>query len=200
MASANFRRAVCRSSVWAAPPIWEACSAGNRLFTWQSRGTMRPARSFNGLRAERRAGVAFVRTAPVDWPERSKDNKRMTDQNESTKPTKPLTLSTTARSGSAAAKGGGGETQVRQKFSHGRTRAVTVEVKKPVKRPTGAPAPAAAAPAPTPAPAPSAPAPAAPGRTLKLGGGGTAAPAATARASTPSAAPSGARSTLNPRP
>jgi len=58
----------------------------------------------------------------------------MTDQNETTKPTKPLTLSTTARSGSAAAKGGGGETQVRQKFSHGRTRAVTVEVKKPVKQ------------------------------------------------------------------
>jgi translation initiation factor IF-2 len=70
----------------------------------------------------------------------------MTDQNETTKPTKPLTLSTTARSGSAAAKGGG-ETQVRQKFSHGRTRAVTVEVKKTAKRP-GAPAPAAAAPAP----------------------------------------------------
>jgi len=52
----------------------------------------------------------------------------MTDQKESTKPTKPLSLSTPARSGSAAGKGG--ETQVRQKFSHGRTRAVTVEVKK----------------------------------------------------------------------
>jgi len=121
----------------------------------------------------------------------------MTDQNETTKPTKPLTLSTTARSGSAAAKGGG-ETQVRQKFSHGRTRAVTVEVKKTAKRP-GAPAPAAAAPAPTPAPAPSAPAPAAPGRTLKLGGASAPAPTP-ARASTPPAAPSGARSTLSPRP
>ena len=68
----------------------------------------------------------------------------MTEQKETTKPTKPLTLSTTARSGAAAAKGG--ETQVRQKFSHGRTRAVTVEVKKPVKRtgsaPTATPAPA----------------------------------------------------------
>jgi len=53
----------------------------------------------------------------------------MTEQNESTKPTKPLSLSTPARSGAAAK--GGGETQVRQKFSHGRTRAVTVEVKKP---------------------------------------------------------------------
>lgn len=123
----------------------------------------------------------------------------MTDQKETTKPTKPLTLSTTARSGSAAQKGGG-ETQVRQKFSHGRTRAVTVEVKKPVKRPSGAPAPAAtAAPAPAPAAASSAPAPAAPGRTLKLGGGGAAAPAP-ARTGTPSAPPSGARSTLSPRP
>jgi translation initiation factor IF-2 len=118
----------------------------------------------------------------------------MTDQKE--KPNKPLTLSTTGRSGSAAAKGG--ETQVRQKFSHGRTRAVTVEVKKPVKRPA-APAPAAAAPAPAPAPAPSAPPPAAPGRTLKLGGGGAAAPAP-ARPSASSAPPSGARPTLSPRP
>jgi translation initiation factor IF-2 len=116
----------------------------------------------------------------------------MTDQTE--KPNKPLSLSTTTRSGSAAK--GGGETQVRQKFSHGRTRNVTVEVKKPVKRPPGAPAPVAAASAPAPAPAPSAPAPAAPGRTLKLGGGGAPAPA-TAR--TPSAAPSGARPTLAPR-
>ena len=46
----------------------------------------------------------------------------MTEQKETTKPTKPLTLSTTARSGAAAAKGS--ETQVRQKFSHGRTRVV----------------------------------------------------------------------------
>ncbi|SEO89648.1 translation initiation factor IF-2 [Rhodospirillales bacterium URHD0017] len=85
----------------------------------------------------------------------------MTDQKEQTK---PLTLSTT-RTG-AAAKGGGDATQVRQKFSHGRTRTVTVEVKKPVKRPPGAPVAAA------PAPAPEAKAPAAPsGRTLKLGGG-----------------------------
>src|SRR5688500_16138638 len=93
----------------------------------------------------------------------------MTEQNEQTKPTKPLTLSTTTRTG-AAAKGGSDATQVRQKFSHGRTRAVTVEVKKPVKRPPGASAPAAAAPAP--APAVEAKAPAAPSaRTLKLGGG-----------------------------
>lgn len=96
----------------------------------------------------------------------------MTEQKETTKPTKPLTLSTTARSGAAAAKGS--ETQVRQKFSHGRTRAVTVEVKKPVKRTGSAPA-ATAAPAPTAAPeaAPAAPT----GRTLKLGS----APAAPAR-------------------
>src|SRR6476620_7808798 len=162
MASASFRRAVCRSSAWAVSPTLEACSDGIRLFTWQSRGTMRPAHSLNGLRSGRRAGVATDRTAPVDGPERSKDNKRMTEQNESTKPTKPLTLSTTARSGSAAAKGGGGATQVRQKFSHGRTRAVTVEVKKPVKRTGGAPV--AATPAPAPAPAESAPAPATPAR------------------------------------
>src|SRR5689334_3417065 len=92
----------------------------------------------------------------------------MTEQKEQTKPTKPLTLSTTTRTGAAPAKSAGADTQVRQKFSHGRTRVVAVEVKKPVKRPGAPNAPAAAAPAPTPAPA----APAAPsGRTLKLGGG-----------------------------
>src|SRR5689334_10474373 len=153
MASASSRRAACRSSAWAVSPTWEACSGENKLFTWQSRGTMRPAHSPNGLRTERRAGVATARTAPVDGPQRSKDNKRMTEQKETTKPNKPLTLTTTARTGSAAAKGGGGETQVRQKFSHGRTRAVTVEVKKQAKRPTGAAAPAAATPAPAEAPA-----------------------------------------------
>ena len=88
----------------------------------------------------------------------------MTEQKETTKPTKPLTLSTTARSGAAAK--GGAETQVRQKFSHGRTRAVTVEVKKPVKRPPGAPVPPRCGGSCCPAPAaPAAPAPAAPGRT-----------------------------------
>jgi len=97
----------------------------------------------------------------------------MTEQKEQSKTTKPLTLSTTARSGAAAK---ADATQVRQKFSHGRTRAVTVEVKKPVKRPgagaTAAPAPAPAAAA---APAPEAAKPAAPtGRTLKLGGGAAA--------------------------
>ena len=59
----------------------------------------------------------------------------MTEQKEETKPTKPLTLSTTARAGAAKSSDA---TQVRQKFSHGRTRAVTVEVKKPVKRAGGA--------------------------------------------------------------
>ena len=49
----------------------------------------------------------------------------MTEQKEETKPSKPLTLSTTARSGTAAKSDA---TQVRQKFSHGRTRPVTVEV------------------------------------------------------------------------
>jgi translation initiation factor IF-2 len=111
----------------------------------------------------------------------------MTEQNEQTKPTKPLTLSTTTRTG-AAAKGGSDATQVRQKFSHGRTRAVTVEVKKPVKRPPGASAPAAAAPA----PAAEAKAPAAPsGRTLKLGGG---AAGATTRAMPPRPSPGEIRS------
>ena len=114
----------------------------------------------------------------------------MTEQKEQTKPTKPLTLSTTTRTG-AAAKGGSDSTQVRQKFSHGRTRVVAVEVKKPVKRPSGPGAPAAAAPAP--APAPEVRAPAAPtARTLKLGGG-----AATTARPTPPARPSagdGARS------
>jgi translation initiation factor IF-2 len=90
----------------------------------------------------------------------------MTEQKETNKPTKPLTLSTTtARTSAAASKSDA--TQVRQKFSHGRTRAVTVEVKKPVKRSPGTSATASAAPA-----APAAAAPAATGgRTLKLGAG-----------------------------
>ena len=75
----------------------------------------------------------------------------MTEQKEETKPTKPLTLSTTARAGAAKSSDA---TQVRQKFSHGRTRAVTVEVKKPVKR-AGGTTPATGA---SPAPAPEAPA------------------------------------------
>ncbi len=110
----------------------------------------------------------------------------MTEQKEETKATKPLTLSTTARSGAAAK---ADATQVRQKFSHGRTRAVTVEVKKPVKRTPGAaaPAPVAAAPAPAPAPETPAPAPAPTARTLKLGSSAApAAPARTAPASRPS--------------
>jgi len=80
----------------------------------------------------------------------------MTDQNEQTKPTKPLTLSTATRAGAAAKSDA---TQVRQKFSHGRTRAVTVEVKKPVKRTGGpvTPAPVAVAPAPAPEAPPPAP-------------------------------------------
>ncbi|MBS0518932.1 MAG: translation initiation factor IF-2 [Proteobacteria bacterium] len=95
----------------------------------------------------------------------------MTEQKETNKPNKPLTLSTPARGGAAAGKSDA--TQVRQKFSHGRTRAVTVEVKKPVKRPTPGAAPAAAPPAPPAPPPPAAsapPPPAAPaGRTLRGG-------------------------------
>jgi translation initiation factor IF-2 len=118
----------------------------------------------------------------------------MTDQKDVTKPTKPLTLSTTARTGSAAGKAG--ETQVRQKFSHGRTRAVTVEVKKPVKRPTPSAAPAAPpAPPAAAAPPPPAAAPVAPGRTLKLGGAAPASPPPAARPSAPAPAP---RSGLSP--
>jgi translation initiation factor IF-2 len=64
----------------------------------------------------------------------------MTEQNEQNKTTKPLTLSTT-RTGAASK---ADATQVRQKFSHGRTRAVTVEVKKPVKRAGTTPATPAA--------------------------------------------------------
>ena len=108
----------------------------------------------------------------------------MTEQKEATKPTKPLTLSTTARTGAAAGKADA--TQVKQKFSHGRTRAVTVEVKKAPKRPTGAAAPAQAAP---PSPAPEAPAPVSTGRTLKLGAGGATAKAPAASAAPPAAQP-----------
>ena len=102
----------------------------------------------------------------------------MTEQKETTKPTKPLTLSTTtARPGASSAKNADA-TQVRQKFSHGRTRAVTVEVKKPVKRPA---APSGPAPSPAP-PAKSETAVAAPASTgraqLKLGGGAATAPRA----------------------
>ncbi len=91
----------------------------------------------------------------------------MTEQKEQTKPTKPLTLSTTTRTGAASGKSASDATQVRQKFSHGRTRVVEVVAKKPVKRPGAPSAPVAAAPAPAPAAAPAAPT----GRTLKLGGG-----------------------------
>ena len=89
----------------------------------------------------------------------------MTEQKEQNKANKPLTL--TARAAGTAPAKGAADTQVRQKFSHGRTRAVTVEVKKPVKRP-GVPAATSAAPATA---APATPAqPATPtGRTLKLG-------------------------------
>jgi len=110
------------------------------------------------------------------------------EQKETNKPSKPLTLSTTAR---GAVAGKADATQVRQKFSHGRTRAVTVEVKKTVKRTPGA----APAPAPTPAapppPVAAAPAAAPTARTLKLGGAAApapqraAAPAAPARSSEP---------------
>ena len=115
----------------------------------------------------------------------------MTEQNDQNKTTKPLTLSTT-RTGAASK---ADATQVRQKFSHGRTRAVTVEVKKPVKRAGTAAAPAAA-PAPVaPAPVPEAPkAPPAPaGRTLKLGGSGGGQPSApqASRAPGPTRQPGG---------
>src|SRR6185295_11646946 len=102
----------------------------------------------------------------------------MTEQKETTKPSKPLTLTTTARS---AAAGKGGETQVRQKFSHGRTRVVAVEVKKQAKRPVGTAAPAAPAASQPAASEASAPAAAGP-RTLKLG---AAAPAKTRTAPPP---------------
>jgi translation initiation factor IF-2 len=96
----------------------------------------------------------------------------MTDQ----KTTKPLTLSTAGRSGAAKADA----TQVKQKFSHGRTRQVTVEVKKQVKRPPGAAVTPPAAPVEA---APAAPTP----RTLKLGG--AAAPAAPTPRAPAAAAP-----------
>ena len=100
----------------------------------------------------------------------------MTEQKEEQAKTKqPLTLSTAGRAGAAAK---ADATQVRQKFSHGRTRAVTVEVKKPVKRPPGA----GPAPVPEKAAAPAA----ATARTLKLGAT-AAAPAARPAAPTPPA-------------
>jgi translation initiation factor IF-2 len=118
----------------------------------------------------------------------------MTEQKEENKSTKPLSLSTASRSGAAAK---ADASQVKQKFSHGRTRSVTVEVKKPVKRPPGAApaAPVAAAPAPA---APVAAVPAAPSpRTLKLGG--AAAPAASAPPPRAPAAPPRPASTGNNR-
>ena len=105
----------------------------------------------------------------------------MTDQKEGKK---PLTLSTASRSAASKADA----TQVKQKFSHGRTRQVTVEVKKVAKRPPGA---AAAAPAPAPA-AEAAPAAAAPARTLKLGGAPAAAAPAARAPVTPAARASAA--------
>ena len=107
----------------------------------------------------------------------------MTEQNEQSKTTKPLSLSTT-RTGAAAK---ADATQVRQKFSHGRTRAVTVEVKKPVKRATTAATTAAAttAAATTAAPATMAPATMAPATMAPATAApATAAPATTAPATT----------------
>ena len=76
----------------------------------------------------------------------------MTDSTE-TKQSKPLTLGSSAGRLDLKPKVEAG--QVRQKFSHGRTKAVTVEVKK--KRVVGpTPAPAAPTPPPAPAPAPTA--------------------------------------------
>jgi translation initiation factor IF-2 len=108
----------------------------------------------------------------------------MTEQKEENKSTKPLSLSTASRSGAASK---ADANQVRQKFSHGRTRSVTVEVKKQAKRPPGAApaAPAAAAPAPAPAAAPAAPTP----RTLKLGGAAAPAPRAPAAPAAPAPRP-----------
>ncbi len=100
----------------------------------------------------------------------------MTEQKEEQAKTKqPLTLSTAGRAGAAAK---ADATQVRQKFSHGRTRAVTVEVKKPVKRPPGA--------GPAPVPEKAAVPAAATARTLKLGAT-AAAPVARPAAPTPPA-------------
>src|SRR5471032_2379239 len=108
----------------------------------------------------------------------------MTDQKEGKK---PLTLSTASRSAASKADA----TQVKQKFSHGRTRQVTVEVKKVAKRPPGAPA----------TPAPVAEAAPAPARTLKLGGAPAAAPrASTSAAARASAAPAAAVPAAPARP
>ena len=104
----------------------------------------------------------------------------MTEQKEETK-TKPLSLSTTARAGAAKSSDA---TQVRQKFSHGRTRVVEVVAKKPVKRVVGTSAPAPSTPPPA-APVEAKAAPPPSGRTLKLGGAAPSASAPTARASQP---------------
>ncbi|MGE0151910.1 MAG: translation initiation factor IF-2 [Reyranellaceae bacterium] len=87
----------------------------------------------------------------------------MSDTKEN-KPTKPLSL---AGAGKLDLKPKAEAGLVRQKFSHGRTKAVTVEVKK--KRVPGAPTPAAPAPAPEPpaAEAPARPARAVSGATLR---------------------------------
>src|SRR5258708_27433907 len=104
----------------------------------------------------------------------------MTEQKEETK-TKPLSLSTTARAGAAKSSDA---TQVRQKFSHGRTRVVQVVAKKAVKRVVGTSAPAPSTPPPA-APAEARVVPPPSGRTLQLGGTAPSASAPTARASQP---------------
>src|ERR1700738_3652283 len=125
---------------------WAASLGASRRYMWRWRATTRQASSLNVSRAARRGGAATASIAPVDGPDGTKDNKRMSEQKKENKSTKPLSLSTASRSGAAAK---ADANQVRQKFSHGRTRSVTVEVKKPVKRPPGA-APSAAASAPAP--------------------------------------------------
>src|SRR5688572_15171799 len=95
--------------------------------------------------------------AAIDGGTRTGEKPSMTDENE-VKATSKLTLGGGRLDLKSKRDAAGQVAQVRQKFSHGRSNVVTVEVKKPPRR-TGPAGPASSSPTPAPAPAPVTPAP-----------------------------------------
>jgi translation initiation factor IF-2 len=95
--------------------------------------------------------------AAIDGGTRTGEKPSMTDENE-VKATSKLTLGGGRLDLKSKRDAAGQVAQVRQKFSHGRSNVVTVEVKKPPRR-TGPGGAVSSAPSPAPAPAPVAPAP-----------------------------------------
>src|SRR5262249_8582727 len=68
-------QAGCRSPGWEMPRRWVASSVASGRSMPPSPATMREASLFSVSRSERRVGAATDRTATVDAPERTKDNR-----------------------------------------------------------------------------------------------------------------------------